>query len=393
MPPPVFSPLLCRHIHYYPTFFFLRLLETVLVKFSNKSEKAFIKDLKKRVDAYFAENDLSPKANGAMVMKTVLILLITFVPYGLIMSGLFGPWAMLGLCIVMGVGVAGCGFSIAHDALHGAYSSNPAVNTALGLTFDIMGANGYLWKITHNVVHHTYTNIQGIDEDLEVSPLLRLSPNSEYRPVHRFQHVFGFFAYAFSTLFWVFVKDYKYMMQKDLGPYRNIKHPAGQIALLIFMKLVYYTYMIVLPLVFLDITWWQFVIGFVALHLTAGLILGVVFQLAHVVEGPDHYALDEQNVMEHTWLVHEMRTTANFGRDNKLLCWYVGGLNFQIEHHLFPKTCSIHYPAISPIVQQVAEEYGVPYHQHETLRGAIASHYRMLKRFGDPQLTPSPAVA
>ncbi len=368
-------------------------MDTIVVKFNNKSEKAFVKDLKQRVNAYFEEQGISQKANAAMVTKTVLILLMTFVPYGLIMSGQFGLWTMLGLCFVMGVGVAGCGFSIAHDALHGAYSSNPKINTALGLTFDIMGANGYLWKITHNVIHHTYTNIQGIDEDLEVSPLLRLSPNSEHRPVHRLQHIFGFFAYSFSTLFWVFVKDYKYFFQKDLGPYRNIKHPTREIVVLIVTKLIYYSYMIVLPLLVLDITWWQFAIGFLAIHLTAGLILGVVFQLAHVVEGPDHYANEEPNEMEHTWIVHEMRTTANFGRANKLLCWYVGGLNFQIEHHLFPKTCSIHYPAISPIVQQVAEEYDIPYHQHETLMGAIASHYRMLKLFGDPVRTPSPSPA
>ena len=118
----------------------------------------------------------------------------------------------------MGVGVAGIGFSVSHDALHGAYSSDSRINTALGLTFDLMGANGYLWKITHNVIHHTYTNIQGIDEDLEVSPLLRLSPESDHKPIHKYQHIFGFAAYSFSTLFWVFVKDYKYLLQKGSGP-------------------------------------------------------------------------------------------------------------------------------------------------------------------------------
>jgi linoleoyl-CoA desaturase len=156
------------------------------------------------------------------------------------------------------------------------------------------------------------------------------------------------------------------------------------------MKLLYYGYMIVLPLVLLDVTWWQFAIGFVAMHLTAGLILGVVFQLAHVVEGPEHHTAHGHDMMEDAWLVHEVKTTANFARSNPVLCWYVGGLNFQIEHHLFPRICSIHYPAISGIVEEVATKHDIPYHHHPTLWQAVRSHYRMLKQLGQP--APAPAA-
>jgi len=363
------------------------------VKFATDREQDFMRELKARVRAHFDERGISDKADGRMVAKTVAMLAITFVPYFLILFGGFSPWAMLVLAIVMGVGVAGIGFSIAHDALHGAYSSDRRINGALGMTFDLMGANGYLWKITHNVIHHTYTNIQGIDEDLEVSPLLRLSPHSEHRPIHRFQHLYGLATYSMSTLFWVFVKDYKYLLQKDLGPYRDIRHPRGEVVRLITMKLIYYAYMIVVPLLVLDLAWWQFAIGFLAMHLTAGLILGVVFQLAHVVEGPDHVASAAGDEIEDSWLVHEMKTTSDFGRDNRLLCWYVGGLNFQVEHHLFPRVCSIHYPAISPIVEEVARKYGIPYHSNPTFRDAVASHVRMLKEYGRPPVNAVPAPA
>ena len=366
-------------------------MSTPTVKFDNRTSKDFVRDLKQRVNAYFEERDLSKKANAAMVTKTVVLLASVFVPYLLILFGGFGLWTMFGLALVMGVGIAGCGFSISHDALHGAYSSNKTVNKWLGLTFDLLGANGYLWKITHNVIHHTYTNIQGIDEDLEVSPLLRLSPESERYWFHRFQHWYGFAVYSFSTLFWVFAKDYKYLLQKDLGPYEDIEHPTKELATLFGMKLLYYGYMIVLPLVLLDITWWQFAIGFVAMHLTAGLILGVVFQLAHVVEGPEHHTAHGHDMMEDAWLVHEVKTTANFARSNPVLCWYVGGLNFQIEHHLFPRICSIHYPALSPIVEEVATKHGIPYHHHPTLWQAVRSHARMLKQLGQP--APAPALA
>ena len=365
-------------------------MDTLNIKFSNTTASPFVKELKAQVRAYFEDRSISSKANGQMVLKTIIMLMLLFGPYALIMSNQFSALWMWGFAFIMGLGVAGIGFSVAHDALHGAYSSNARVNTILGLTFELLGASGYLWKIKHNVIHHTYTNIQGIDEDLEVSGLLRLSPGSKHYAIQKYQHIYAFAVYSLSTLHWVFSKDYQNLLKRDLGPYRNIAHSWRQVAQLIGMKILYYVYMIVLPLLLLDITWWQFVIGFLTIHLTAGTILGVVFQLAHVVEGPEHFSSEGDDFKEDAWLVHEMKTTSNFGRGNKFLCWYVGGLNFQIEHHLFPKICSIHYPAISPIVEQVANAYGVPYHHHMTFRDAVASHHRMLKWLGNPEMTFAP---
>jgi linoleoyl-CoA desaturase len=354
------------------------------VTFPRRDPADFGPEVKRRVAAYFSERGLSDKANAAMVAKTVILLTVPAVAYGLILSNRVPPVGMLGLAVLIGVCVAALGFCVAHDALHGAYSRRPGVNRALGLVFDLLGANGYMWKITHNVIHHTYTNIHGIDEDLTVSPLLRLSPEAPRRPIHRWQHWYALPAYSLSTLFWVFVKDYKYFLARDLGPYRNRKHPRSEIAILLGTKALYYTWSIIIPLAVLNVTWWQFGIGFLAMHLTAGMILGVVFQLAHVVEDTDHPLPDAGGTMESAWMVHEMRTTADFGRSNPLLNWFVGGLNFQVEHHLFPKVCSVHYPAISPIVEQVARECGVPYHAAPTFRAAVRSHLAMLRQLGAP---------
>ncbi len=344
----------------------------------------FSREVKARVNAYFERNGLSKHANGAMIAKTVILLAVYVGSYALILTGLLPlPWAWF-LCLVMGVAMAGIGFSVAHDALHGAYSANPRVNRMMGYVFDGLGANGYIWKITHNAIHHTYTNIRGYDEDLEVSPLLRLSPHTPHRPIHRFQHVFAFFAYATATVFWVFVKDYKYFFQKDLGPYHNKRHPRSEWIFLIFTKALYYLMMIVVPLLVLDITWWQFLIGFLTLHLTAGLILGVVFQLAHVVEPTEHLQEEQAKALKGAWMLYQMKTTNNFARDNRLLTWYVGGLNFQIEHHLFPRICHVHYKNLSPIVQELATKYGIPYNNCPSLLNVIRSHYRMLKEFGRP---------
>jgi len=359
------------------------------VTFNNKISREFSKTVKKRVDDYFRENQISRHANFQMVLKTIILLSVYFGAYGLIISGQFSLGTMWMLTFLMGIGMAGIGFSVSHDALHGAYSSNPAVNRLLGFTFDLMGANGYIWKITHNIIHHTYTNINGHDEDLEVAGFIRLSPHSDYKPIHRVQHILAFFAYSLATFFWVFIKDYLNFLKPNIGPYDSKKHPLSEWVILFVTKGIYYTYMLVLPLLLLDITWYHLLTGFITLHLTAGLILGIIFQLAHVVEETDHPTPNEDNMIDEHWMIHEMVTTNNFARKNKFLCWYVGGLNFQIEHHLFPKVCSIHYPAISHIVEKTAVEFNIPYNQHDTFFEAVASHYRTLKKFGDPNFSYS----
>ncbi len=352
------------------------------VRFNNKDVADFVPEVRRRVAEYFEATGRSQKADGRMVRKTVVLLGGTTACYLLILSGWFTAWPMLGLAVLLGVGMAGIGFSVAHDALHGAYSSSERVNRLLGYSFDVLGANGYMWKITHNVIHHTYTNIPGVDEDLTVSPLLRLSPEAPRAWYHRFQHVYAFLAYSLSTLNWLFVKDYQQFTKKDIGPYTNKKHPLGEWVTLFAGKLLATVLVIVVPFVVLDLAWWQILVGILVVHLTAGTILGVIFQLSHVVEGPEYPAPDEQGAMEHAWVIHEMHTTANFARENTLLSWYIGGLNYQIEHHLFPQVCSVHYPVLSPIVRDVARAHGVPYHYNPTLRAAIQSHQRMLRQLG-----------
>jgi linoleoyl-CoA desaturase len=352
------------------------------VTFTNREAAEFLTDLRSAVGRWFTDAGRSDKANPEMVTKTVILLGVFAGSYGLLLSNAVNGWTSCALVVVMGIAMAGIGFGVSHDALHGAYSSRPWLNTIVGASFDLLGANGYMWKLTHNVIHHTYTNIHGVDEDLAVSPLLRLSPRAPWLPVHRYQHFYAFATYSLSTLFWVFIKDFKYFLQRDLGPFRDRTHSRGAVAWLLASKLAYFAYAVVLPLVVVRRPWWQILAGFVVIHLIAGTILGVVFQLAHVVEGTEHPLPDGTGEMEHSWIVHEMLTTSNFARGNRLVSWYVAGLNYQIEHHLFPRVCSVHYPALSPLVRDVARRHGVPYNEHPTMLGAIASHYRVLKQFG-----------
>jgi linoleoyl-CoA desaturase len=327
-----------------------------------------------------------------MRAKTTILFIVTFGAYGLILSGRCPEPVVLALCALMGAGIAGIGFGVSHDALHEAYASSPTWNRILGWSFDLMGANGYMWKLTHNVIHHTYTNIDGADDDLEVSPLLRLSPGTEWKPVHRFQHVYGFLAYSLSTLNWVFVKDYRYFLRRRLGPFRNRTHPSREVVGLFGWKAFYYAYTIVIPILVLRPVWWQFLLAYLTFHLTAGIILGVVFQLAHVVEETTYPLPGSDGRMDREWAMHQMETTSDFATGSRWLSWYVGGLNFQVEHHLFPKVCSVHYPAIREIVREVAREHSVSYHCHPTLGAAIRSHYSALARLGKAPGAPLTAA-
>lgn len=342
---------------------------------------SILAELRAAVAARLDEAGRSRKANATMVVRTVVMLGVTFGAYAAILAGGLPAWAMLGLAMVIGIGIAGIGFGVAHDALHGSYSSNPRLNRLLGYSFDLCGASSYLWNTGHNVAHHTFTNIDGHDGDISSDPLLRKSPDAEHRPAHRYQHLYAFPLYSLATINWVFLKDYKDLLRGEGGP-AGRKHRTSDVVTLLAGKAVYYTWSLVVPLLTIARPWWQILIGYLAMHLTAGLILGVVFQLAHLIEGMDFPTPDAGGRLARGWVEHELATTANFATGNRLLTWYVGSLNHQIEHHLFPRICSVHYPAIRPLVMEAARRHGLTYHHQPTVWAAIRSHYRFLKEMG-----------
>lgn len=352
------------------------------LKFLNINRSEFFATTRKRVDVYFKENGLSKNANAFMWVKTAFFLSIFLCLYLLILSGWFGAWAMLGMAVLLGAFSAFIGFNICHDAIHGAFSHNKKVNQGLSHLFYLIGANPYMWDITHNIVHHTYTNIPGHDEDIEIAPgLIRLDESESVNKAQRYQHFYAFLLYGLASISWVFRKDYIKFFQKKIGQHTQ-KHPKREYFNLFFYKLLYYFLFIALPLMVLDLSWWQVAFGFLMLHLTEGLVLGLVFQLAHVVEGTDFPVPNEQGNVEEAWAEHQMRTTANFAPNSALASFFLGGLNRQIEHHLFPKVCHVHYPSISKIIKQTAAEFNLPYIENPTFAAAISSHYRMLKKFG-----------
>lgn len=352
------------------------------VKFININQSSFFATVRKRVEAHFKENGISKNGNSLLWTKTIIYLLGFISLYLLIISGWFGGWAMLGMAVLLGVFSAFIGFNICHDAIHGSFSGNRKVNRGLAYLFHLIGANPYLWDITHNIVHHTYTNIPGHDEDIEIAPgLIRLDESEKINKLQRYQHFYAFPLYGLASLSWVLRKDYIKFFQKQIGQH-TAKHPKREYFNLFFFKLLYYFLFIGMPLLLLDISWWQLTIGFLMMHLAEGLVMGLVFQLAHVVEGTDFPVPNEAGNVEEAWAEHQMRTTANFAPNSKIASFLLGGLNRQIEHHLFPRVCHVHYPSIAGIIRQTAKEFNLPYIESPSIFTALRSHYRILRKLG-----------
>ncbi|HEY9007597.1 MAG TPA: acyl-CoA desaturase [Ohtaekwangia sp.] len=369
------------------------------IKFSS-TRSDFFTTLNQRVNEYFKNNNISRYANTEMKVKTVFMHVLYFVPFILMIIGIVtNPWLMLLMCALMGCGVAGIGLAVMHDANHGAYSNKKWVNQLLGYSLNIVGGNAFNWKVQHNVLHHTYTNIHDVDEDISPRGILRMTPYSDWKFIHKFQHVYAWFFYGLMTFVWVFVKDFVRIIryQKD-GLVKNQKADIRtEWAILIATKVLYLAYIMVLPLAILPITGWQWFAGFFLMHYIAGFILAVIFQPAHVIDGTEYPLPNEEGKIENSWAIHQLHTTTNFAQSNKILSWYVGGLNYQVEHHLFPNVCHVHYRNISGIVKQTAEEFDLPYKSQPTFIGALIGHAKLLKELGKNPKTvlataPTPAI-
>jgi linoleoyl-CoA desaturase len=357
-----------------------------IVRFAHKNGEGFYDTLKKNIDEFFKQNNIAPTGNSELRWKTVAMVSLFFVPYFFIVTGAgaASPFLFYGLWALMGMGMIGVGCGVHHDSNHGSYSSNKTVNKVVGDVVNLVGGYDVTWRIQHNVLHHTYTNIEGLDEDIDTGGLLRFSPHAEKGYMHRFQHIYAWFLYCLLTIQWVTYKDYRLLViYNKKGLLKKEKLTLGKAMLeLSIYKVIYFTYILVLPIMYSGMSWQAVVAGFFLLHFIAGFGLSCIFQLAHVLESSEFPLPSEDRKMENNWAIHQMLNTADFSPRSYWVFWFVGGLNYQVEHHLFPHISHVHYPQISKIVKQTAEQYGVPYKVMPTFLSAMKQHYRMLKKMG-----------
>ena len=351
--------------------------------FDPKRNKDFFPTLRKRVNQYFKDNKLSKYSTRETKLKAVLMFGAYLIPFGLILSGMFtSAGAIILLYILMGLGKAGIGLNIMHDSNHGTFFKKKKWNNLMQLSMNAIGGSDIAWQYQHNFLHHSYTNITGSDMDIETTVLMRNSPLQKWRSFHRFQHIYSWLLYGLGTFSRVLFRDFKLLpMARKEGFIKTGEEYRKEMTKLIISKMLYFSAMLLLPALLLPVSFGVIFLAFFAMHFVTGFILSLIFVCAHVMPSSDFIAHEEDGKVNENWAVHQMRTTTNFAQHRKVFSWFIGGLNYQVEHHLFPNMSHAHYRPISKIVKETADEFGVPYHTHPSFLGAVAQHGKMLYKF------------
>ena len=359
-------------------------MKKVTLKFSRKDPANFFRTLNSRVNKYFRENNIKRTGNWKVWLKTLIMFSLFLVPYSLILTLSMTPWLQVILVFVMGIGMAGVGMNVMHDGNHGSFSNKDWINKLMGSSIYILAGNVYNWKVQHNVLHHTYTNVHGHDEDLDAGRILRFTKHAQWKWYHRFQHYYSILLYGLLTINWAITTDFVQMkryMKRKLS-YGEFPNPFVNWSTLLVSKVIYLGIWILLPILILKLSWWKILIGFFLMHYTAGLILSVIFQLAHIMDEAEMPIPENDGSLKNTWAIHQLKTTVNFSPKNKFINWFTGGLNHQVEHHIFPNISHIHYGKIAEIVKKTAKEFNLPYNEFKTTRKAIIAHFNYLKLMG-----------
>lgn len=346
-------------------------------------DNRFHQELRRRVDAEFKLRGVCQRDSARMYLKTAIILGVFALTYMALLLFAQRWWQALPLALLLGTATAAIGFNIMHDGGHQAYSERRWVNRLMALALDLVGGSSYIWQWKHARFHHTWVNVAGHDSDIDLGVLGRLSPQQPRRPWHRWQHIYLWPLYGVTAIRWHLYGDFRDMATGTVGE-RPFDRPQGwNLAGFVIGKLVFFTLAFGLPLLFHPLG--SVLLFYALVSAVAGILLALVFQMAHVVEEaafplPD----DAGRQMAAPWAIHQLQTTVDFARGNRVLGWLIGGLNFQIEHHLFPRISHVHYPLVARVVEATCREFAVPYLEHRTFGAGLASHYRWLRQLGRP---------
>lgn len=351
-------------------------------------DNAFQKEARRRVDEYFRTSGRRQRDCPAMYVKTGIILTIFAGLYALLVFVVDTWWQALPVAILLALAVAAIGFNIEHDGSHQAYSDHAWINRMMAMTLDLVGASSYVWHWKHSVVHHTYVNITDHDADIDVAPFGRLTPHQKRFSFHRWQQFYLWPLYGLNVIKWHFYDDFRDVILGRVGPTRMPRPKRWELVGFIGGKALLVTLALALPLVFHPA--WIVLLFYGVTVTVAGVIISVVFQLAHCVEEAE-FPLPQkhQHSMENAWAVHQVETTVNFSRRSRVQSWLLGGLNFQIEHHLFPRICHVNYPALSHVVEQTCRDFGLKYREHPSFAAGLRSHFRWLRYMGAVRNSPA----
>jgi linoleoyl-CoA desaturase len=341
---------------------------------------SFPKVLRRRLDRFFAEQNLSPKADRTMWFKIAAGLAVLTGSWIAIYALRPDAWKFVALYVLGGLAQTFLLLNIAHDSNHNAISSRPVVNKTLNYAFDLCGINSYMWRILHHRGHHSCVNVHGEDDALTGRGLFRFTPHEPHAKWHRFQHIYGLFLYAMFSLDYVFVRDFESFYRPTHDYLKRTQHPVREYIILFAGKAFYFIYMLVLPILLLHKPPGLVIAAFVMVHLIVGLSVSLVFQTTHTIDST-HFP-ESRNEFDNN-VYHIFATTADYATRNPLVGWLTGGLNHHIAHHLCPFVCHTHYAPLTRIVRETAAEYGIPYREHPTMTRAVWHHLILLKQLGN----------
>ena len=344
------------------------------------SASSFPKVLRHRLDRFFADQNISPKADRTMWVKIAVGLAILVGAWIVLYTFRPGSWKFLALYLLGGLAQTFLLLNIAHDSNHNAISSRPGVNKTLNYVFDLCGISSYMWRFLHHRGHHSCVNIHEEDDAISGRGIFRFTPFETRTPLHRFQHIYALFFYALFSLEYVFVKDFECFFSPSHEYLKRIKHPLREYVILFAGKGLYLAYMLVLPVIVLRESPLQIAGAFLLVHLIVGLSVTLVFQTTHTIDST--YFPSDRGEFDNG-VYHIFATTADYATENPLVGWLTGGLNHHIVHHLCPFVCHTHYAPLTRIVKETAEEFGVPYRQNPTMSRAIRHHLILLKQLGN----------
>ncbi len=343
------------------------------IKFT--STGAFTQALKQRVNEFFKKNNISKKGNFNLHLKSTILLVSFVISY--IGAFYLPPFTLLRIIstIILGFSVVGIGFNIMHDGAHGSYSTKSWINTLAGHSMNLIGATVSLWKPKHNILHHTFTNIAGHDDDIELYPLVRTLPHQKKLLLHRVQNWYFWALYPFHLFLWIYGSDFQQYFKQRVAT-QKVPFSTREHFIFWITKITHIGLFLVLPICTVGII--ATLVSYIVTMMIASIILSFVFQCAHLVTETTMRDVGDEHTKE--WTVHQLETTADFGQKSKMLTWFLGGLNFQVEHHLFHDISHVHYPKISRIVKETCAEFKIPYHEYPTFLGALKSHFSYMKK-------------
>lgn len=301
---------------------------------------------------------------------------LVFAPVGVLLHVVFA--------VVLAVACVAIATNVMHDGNHGAYSTSSRRTRLAGWSSDLLGASSFLWRFKHNRLHHGNTNVVGYDADIDQMPFARLAPQQRWRSWHRFQHIYMWPLYGFLTLQWFVASDYQTLISRRIGPHPLPGAPRRRdVALILFGKALHASWALVLPMFFHP--WWEVLVFYVGISWIVGFLLANIFQLAHCVDEVEFFT-PEVGRRGSAFELHQLRTTVdvrcNVAVLRPFVHWIMGGLDYQIEHHLAPKLPSTTLHLAAPRLEAACREHGVEYHVHRSLSAAIRSHGRWLREMG-----------